>query len=119
MTTKTIKSEDKVSSKAKSIRISFENQKRAIKILASANKKKIGRKIKFDQVLEIALGLLTDDHIALIQDRSLTSENKKELLRQKYIVEVGPITKDEFTGFMMTDEFAAFRRGQFQAQKSA
>jgi hypothetical protein len=51
--------------------------------------------------------------------RSLTSENKKELLRQKYIVEVGPITKDEFTGFMMTDEFAAFRRGQFQAQKSA
>jgi sensor c-di-GMP phosphodiesterase-like protein len=73
MTTKTIKSEDKISSKAKSIRISFENQKRAIKILASANRKKIGRKIKFDQVLEIALGLLTDEHIALIQDRSLSN----------------------------------------------
>jgi len=87
--------------------------------LASANKKKIGRKIKFDKVLEIALGLLTEDHLALIQDQSLTSENKKELLRQRYIVEVGPITKDEFTGFMMTDEFVVFRKGQFQVQKSA
>jgi len=40
MTTKTTKSESKVSSKTKSIRISFENQKRVTKILASANKKK-------------------------------------------------------------------------------
>ncbi|MDZ4661475.1 MAG: hypothetical protein SGJ18_07615 [Pseudomonadota bacterium] len=55
----------------------------------------------------------------MIQDQSLTSENKKELLRQRYIVEVGPITKDEFTGFMMTDEFVVFRKGQFQVQKSA
>lgn len=42
------------------------------------------------------------------RDNSLSNEDRKEILRQKYIEHRGPISKDEFTGFMMKSEFQEF-----------
>jgi hypothetical protein len=94
--------------KLKSIRISLENQKKAEKILSSANKKKLGRKVKFDQLLSLVLDLVTEEHIKKLQDQSLTNEDRKEILRQKYSELHGPITKDAFVGVMLTKEFSEF-----------
>lgn len=58
MENKTGKPNTKVNAKNKSVRISLENQKMAEKILTLANKKKLGRKIKIDHVLAIALNLV-------------------------------------------------------------
>ena len=109
----------KVNAKNKSVRISLENQKKAEKILAFANKKKIGRKIKIDHVLAIALDLVTDEHIRKMQDQSLSNEDRKEQLRQKYIEAHGPISRDEFTGFMLTREFSEFLVQQAQIASAA
>lgn len=119
METKAVKSNLKMSTKNKSIRISIENQKKAEKLLAVANKKKIGRKIKLDHVLAIALDLVTEDHVKKMQDQSLSNEDRKEQLRQRYIETRGPISRDEFTGFMLTKEFFAFVAEQPTAASAA
>lgn len=108
METKAAKTNLKTTQKMKSIRISLENQKKAEKFLALANKKKIGRTIKIDQALGIALDLLTEDHAKKLQDQSLSNEDRKEILRQKWAELYGPISKDAFTGVMLTKEFSEF-----------
>ncbi len=108
METKVAKTNLKTTQKMKSIRISLENQKKAEKFLNLANKKKIGRTVKFDQALSIALDLLTEDHAKVLQDQSLSNEDRKEILRQKWAELYGPISKDAFTGAMLTKDFSEF-----------
>lgn len=108
MENKNTKTNSKVNQKMKSIRINSENQKRLEKVILLANKKKIGRKIKADQVLSLALDLVNEEHIKKMQGQSLSNEDRKELLRQKWSEIYGAITKDEFTGVMLTKEFSDF-----------
>lgn len=76
--------------------------------MAAANKKKFGRKIKVDQIVSLALDLLTEEHIAVVQDQSLTNEDRKESLRQRHIEQCGPISKDDFLGLLLSPEFQRF-----------
>ncbi len=112
MEAKTAKTNSKTTQKMKSIRISMENQKKAERLLALANKKKIGRTVKIDQALGIALDLLTEEHVKKLQDQSLSNEDRKEILRQKWADQYGPISKDAFTGLMMTADFQNFLNEQ-------
>lgn len=59
-------------------------------------------------MLKLALSLITDAEIKKLQSSSLSNEDHKEQLRQIYIKKVGPITKDEFIGFMMKPDFLEF-----------
>ena len=102
------KSIAKKDAKFSSVRVRPETQKRANQILQTANKKQFGRKVKIDNLIELALSLVADEHIKLLQEKSMTNEDRKEILRQKYIESQGPITKDEFTGFMMSSSFQEF-----------
>ncbi len=108
MQMKTTKIAAKQVSKLKSIRVQLETQRKTERLLALANKKKFGRKIKIDQLLNIVLDLVTDSHLQSLQEQSLTNEDRKELLRQKYIEIRGPISRDEFTGFMLSSAFPIF-----------
>jgi hypothetical protein len=119
METKVAKTNLKTTQKMKSIRISLENQKKAEKFLALANKKKIGRTVKFDQALSIALDLLTEDHAKKLQDQSLSNEDRKEILRQKWAELYGPISKDAFTGVMLTKDFSEFLKVTESAESVA
>ena len=91
-----------------SVRVSITSKKRADSLLLAINKKKLGRKVKFDDLFDLAIELVTDEHCKMLQERSLTHEDRKEILRQKYIAARGAISKDEFTGFMMTAAFPEF-----------
>lgn len=108
MKSKTIKSQGSQGKQLKSIRITSEIHKKLEKILFAANKKKFGRKIRAEQVLDLSLNLLVEKHIFLLQEQSLTNEDKTEQLRQGYISKNGPITHDGWLGFMMTSEFQRF-----------
>jgi hypothetical protein len=88
--------------------INFEIQKKAERILLLANKKKVGRRVKVDHLLSLALDLVSEEDIKKLQNQSLTNEDRKEALRQKWVALNGPISKDEFTGFMMTEEYFNF-----------
>lgn len=93
-----------------SVRIRASSKERAVALLQTINKKKSGRKVKFDELFELAVGLVADEHVKVLQERSLTHEDRKEILRQKYIAVRGAISKDEFTGFMMTPAFHEFQK---------
>ena len=124
METKAQKSELKMSkSKAKcaakhaSVRVKAASKKVALALRDEANNKPSGRKVKLDDIFELALNLVTSEHLKALQEQSLTNEDRKELLRQKYIETHGPISRDQFTGLMMSAEFATFLTEQNQAQK--
>ena len=72
----------------------------------------LGSNIKLYDLIEFALNLVTEEHLKMLQEQSMTNEDRKELLRQKYIAHFGPITKDEFTGFMMKPQFLEFINSQ-------
>ncbi len=108
MKEKVIKSGGKKNASYCSVRIRAMAKERAKALLLAANKKKTGRKVKFDELIELALGLVTDEHIRVLQERSLTNEDRFEELRQKYLETRGPISKEEWLGFAMSAEFAQF-----------
>jgi Rps23 Pro-64 3,4-dihydroxylase Tpa1-like proline 4-hydroxylase len=112
MKEKVNKPKSKSVAKSASVRVHLAAKERAALLLLNANKKKLGRKIKFEDLFELALGLVTDEHLKQLQERSLTHEDRKEILRQKYISARGQISKDEFTGFMMTADFQDFLNEQ-------
>lgn len=90
------------------IRVKKETRTVLEKLIQLANKKTYGRRIKVDDVLHIALGLVEKDHIQGLQNASLSNEDKKERLRQIYVKKHGQISKDAFTGFMMSSNFSDF-----------
>ncbi|MGH1468232.1 MAG: hypothetical protein ACRBBP_05040 [Bdellovibrionales bacterium] len=102
--TKKQKCDDKWSN----IRVSRTSKIIADKHLKKANSKNFGKRIKVDELLQIGLSLITEDHIKSLQENSLSFEDRKENLRQIYIKEYGSISKDEFTGFMMKPEYFDF-----------
>src|SRR5437868_2450 len=93
------KSKIKNAAKCASVRIYSTGKKRASELLDAANDKEFGRSVKLPELFELALSLVTSDHIRQLQDRSATNEDRKEHLRQVYIKKHGQISKDDFTGF--------------------
>ena len=102
------KSKPKTAAKCASVRIYVTGKKRASQILDEANDKEYGRSVKFPELFELAISLVTPEHIRMLQERSATNEDRKEHLRQIYIANFGSISKDEFTGFMLTPAFPDF-----------
>jgi hypothetical protein len=108
MEAKVKKSNARQSKKSVSLRVGHETKTKTDRKLEVANKKRCGRKIKADELLNLALDLVTEEHIKQLQEASLTNEDRRELLRQQYIETHGTISRDQFLGFMMTVEFQNF-----------
>lgn len=104
------KAKTKTAAKCSSVRIKADLKKKAKAILLEANSKKLGRKIKLDDLLEVALGLVAPEHIQQLQERSMTYKNRLEILRRRYIETRGHISEDDFIGFTMTAEFQDFKK---------
>lgn len=94
-----------------------------LKVLKSklelANNRDIGRKVKPDELISLALSKVADKEIQLLQKNALTFTDKKKLLRLKYIEVNGPITPDEFEGFTMTPDFHKFYKEHARALEIA
>ena len=108
MTSKVTKSLSKKNQKLKSIRISLETYK-TLKSMCEYNAK-AGFKRKLKPEVIIALGLLkiADSDLNLLLEKEMTNEERKERFRQIYIQQIGEISKDDFTGFTMTEAFQEF-----------
>ena len=102
----------KTGDKKCSVRIKATAKIAAKLLLKKVNEKALGRTIKFDELIDLALTLVTDDHLKTLQEVSLSNEDRKERLRQVYISKVGAISKDEWTGFTMTKAFHDFLDAQ-------
>ena len=108
MNSKTVKISNNQNKQVKVIRVNESISKKVDSLLQKANKKKVGKSIKPNELLALALDLINENHIKKLQEDSISHEERKEHLRLIYIKKKGQITKDLFTGFMMTPEFQTF-----------
>lgn len=92
-----------------SVRISSGSKEKASSFLVEANSKAFGRTIKFDELFELAINLVTAEHLKTLQGQSMTNKDRKEILRKKYMELNGYISEDDFIGFMMTPQFQEFK----------
>lgn len=87
-----------------SIRVAKETARSLQLQLAQVNKKDYGKRIKPDQLIALALGLIKPEHVTQLQETSLSNQDRFERDYSAYIAEHGKITKDEFLGKLMKGE---------------
>jgi hypothetical protein len=69
--------------------------------LKRANKHKLGRKVKTDEMTCFSLGLLPDEHLEQICNKTLTNKDRLELLFRRVAKERKGLTRDEFFGLLI------------------
>lgn len=94
------KSPKKVS-QVTSVRLKNQTSKKLSNFLAKCNKKDFGKRIKGDDVIALALKLLSDSHIKELQNSSLSNADILEIKYQEYIKKNGKTSKDEFYGVLL------------------
>ena len=115
MNTKVNKSKKQTGTKWTTIRVREPMKSNALLKLKQINAKEIGRNLKLDEVLALALERLTDEDIKLLQGRSLSNTDRQEILRKKYSELHGPVTPEEFVGITMTLEYFEFLKEHGQS----
>lgn len=92
-----------------SIRIKSDIKKAAKAFLNKVNSDNKGcRKMKIDDIFEMALALVTDAHLKELRQKAMTNKGRMDILRQKYIDLNGYISEDGFLGLTMTPQFQEF-----------
>jgi hypothetical protein len=81
-----------------SLRVKRETKRRILAELAKVNKKDFGKKVRPDNLIALALSLLTDQHMKSLQEASLTNADRFEQRYRDYIKSHGVTSKDEFLG---------------------
>jgi len=70
-------------------------------LLRRANKNKLGRKVKTDDLICFSLELVTDEHLTQICDKTLTNKDRLEILFRKASKDRKGLTRDEFFGLLL------------------
>jgi hypothetical protein len=113
MKTKMSKTKDESETSGTTIRVRKSTKSALLAKLKEINQKQLGRKLKADELLTLALNGLTDEDVKALQEMSLSNEDRKKRMRQKYIEVHGPISEDDFTGFTFSPEFQTFLKEHF------
>ena len=90
---------DEVTSVA--VRIRCKTKSKLEHLLRKANKDRLGKKVKVDDLILFALGLITDTHLADICTKTLSNKDRMELLYRKLSKEKRGITRDQFFGMLL------------------
>ena len=83
------------------IRIGQQTKAKLDNLLAQANKDRVGRKIKPDDVICYSLTLMADEHLQEVCNRALSNKDKLEILFKKISKEKRGISRDEFFGLLL------------------
>ena len=86
------------------IRIRRELKRQIETDLERINKKDLGRRIRAEDYLGLALSLVTEDHLEKLREASLTNADRLERDFREYVAQHGPITRDEYLGKRLTGE---------------
>lgn len=66
--------------------------------LERINKKDLGRRVRAEDYLGLALSLVTPHHLERLQESSLTNADRLERDFRAYTTKHGPISRDEYLG---------------------
>lgn len=83
------------------VRIRYKTKAKLEQLLRQANKDRLGKKVKVDDLIMFALGLINDQHLADICSKILSNKDRMELLYRKLAKEKRGITRDEFVGMLL------------------
>lgn len=83
------------------IRVRQKTKAKLEQLLKHANRERIGRKVKPDDLIWFGLGLITDEHIASICSSMLSNKDRLELLFLKLSRERRGLTREEFLGMLL------------------
>lgn len=75
--------------------------------LEQVNRKDLGRKVRAEDYLALALSLITPKHLEQLQESSLTNADRLERDFRAYATEHGPISRDEYLGKRLAGELAS------------
>jgi hypothetical protein len=83
------------------IRVKQRTKAKLEQLLKQANKDRVGRSIKADELIWCGLALINDGHITEIRDRALSNKDRMELLFQSFLKERRGETREEFLGALL------------------
>jgi len=83
------------------VRVRHETKAKLEQLLRRANKDRLGRRVKPDDLLGFALGLITDQHLATICDSTLSNKDRLELLYRRTAKERRGLSRDVFFGLLL------------------
>ena len=89
------------------VRVKRETKKRLLAELAKVNKKTFGKPVHLDDLVVVALGLITEQHITQLQDASLSNADRLEMVYREHVKAHGATTKDAFLGKLLSGEIVA------------
>lgn len=95
------KQKPKADSASSPIRVRQSTRAKMDELLRRANKQKLGRKVKTDDLICFSLGLLTDEHLDQICNKTLTNKDRLELLFRRVAKARKGLTRDEFFGLLI------------------
>lgn len=109
MENKKIKKGSKNKSNYHSIRVCNDAYKKLLdfKNLVNKSKKSKGA-IKFEPIVKLAIDLLNEDHVKLLQNKSLKSSDRQEIFKHKYFEVYNTNSNEDFIGFTQTPAYMDF-----------
>lgn len=88
------------------LRVKRETKRRVMQELAKINKKDFGKRVKADDLIVLALGLVQDNHLKQLQDASLSNSDRLQIQHRAFIRHHGNVSKDEFIGKLLSGELS-------------
>lgn len=110
MKTKNSQSGKSKSATGKSVRLNSENAKWLEDLLNAANKNRDCGLLKPNDVVNLLKANVTIEQLATIKKKPTDYQKQIADLRRIYQRDVAPISKNDFYGLLLTDEFADFRK---------
>lgn len=83
------------------IRVKQETKQKINDLLVQINAKEMGRKVRPDDLILAALGLIKTEHIEKLKEKTLTNADKLEQMFKKYKENKLSVTKDEYIGLLL------------------
>jgi hypothetical protein len=91
----------KAKAEVSAIRIDMSTQKLFSSLLAKANRKSYGRKVKASQLVQLALSKLDDADLRQLQEKSLSNADRMEMKFRDYCKRNSGATREEFLGQLL------------------
>lgn len=92
------------------LRVRREIRRQLSDYLDAANKKDFGRRVRADEILSLALSLITPQHLQQLQEAALSNSDRLERDFRAYTAEHGAISRDEYLGKRLNGEIVASQK---------
>ena len=84
-----------------SIKVTREVRRRLAAELGRINRKSFGRKVTVSELVGLLVGVLTEDHVRLLREASMSNSDRLERQFRDYAATHGGLSRDDFIGKLL------------------